>query len=188
MTITCGIDWAEVHHDVALVDAEGNTIAKARIDVGAAGFSELLNLIAENGGSPEQTPVAIETDKNLIVVAPDGSGFTVYPINPRAVARYRERHGQAGGKSDPGDAAVLAHVLRTDLHMHRPLPAVSAQGLAIKAMARQHQEAIWAMNQITSRLRSVLLEFYPLALKAFPNLKHPGAKLSQHQLRPQLDI
>lgn len=175
MTITCGIDWAEVHHDVALVDAEGKTIAKARIGVGAAGFSELLNLIAENGGSPDQTPVAIETDKNLIVVALAGAGFTVYPINPRAVARYRERHGQAGGKSDPGDAAVLAHVLRTDLDMHRSLPAVSEQGLAIKALARQHQEAIWALNQITSRLRSVLLEFYPLALKAFPNLKHHAA-------------
>lgn len=175
MTITCGIDWAEGHHDVALVEADGKTIATARIDVGAAGFSELLNLIAENSGSAEHTPVAIETDKNLIVVALVGAGFTVYPINPRAVARYRERHGQAGGKSDPGDAAVLAHVLRTDLAMHRPLPAVSEQGLAIKALARQHQEAIWALNQTTSRLRSVLLEFYPLALKAFPNLKHHAA-------------
>lgn len=175
MTITCGIDWAEAHHDVALVDTEGKTIANARIDVGATGFSELLDLIAENGGSPEQTPVAIETDKNLIVVALAGAGFTIYPINPRAVARYRERHGQAGGKSDPGDAAVLAHVLRTDLPMHRPLPAISEQGLAIKALARQHQEAIWALNQTTSRLRSVLLEFYPMALKAFPNLKHHAA-------------
>ena len=31
-------------------------------------------------------------------------------INPRAVARYRERYGQAGGKSDPGDAVVLADI------------------------------------------------------------------------------
>lgn len=107
MTITCGIDWAEGHHDVALVEADGKTIAKARIDVGAAGFSELLNLIAENGGSAEHTPVAIETDKNLIVVALVGAGFTVYPINPRAVARYRERHGQAGGKSDPVKSRVV---------------------------------------------------------------------------------
>jgi hypothetical protein len=91
----------------------------------------------------------------------------VYPINPRAVARYRERHGQAGGKSDPGDAAVLAHILRTDKPMHRRLPAISEHGLAVKALARQHQEAIWALHQTTSRLRSVLLEFYPQALKRF---------------------
>jgi len=57
-------------------------------------------------------PVAIETDKNLIVVALQAAGLTVFPINPRAVARYRERHGQSGKKSDPGDAALLADVLR----------------------------------------------------------------------------
>ena len=132
-------------------------------------------MIAEHGGSPEDTPIAIETDKNLLVVALAEAGFTVYPINPRAVARYRERHGQAGGKSDPGDAAVLADILRTDRHLHRPLPAISEQGRAVKALARQHQEAIWALHQTISRLRSVLLEFYPQALQAFPNLKHKAA-------------
>ena len=85
----------------------------------------MLALIAEHGGSVEDKPVAIETDKNLLVVAAAEAGFTVYPINPRAVVRYRERHGQAGRKSDPGDAAVLAYILRTDRHMHRPLPALS---------------------------------------------------------------
>jgi transposase len=103
------------------------------------------------------------------------AGFTVYPINPRAVARYRERHGQAGGKSDPGDAVVLADILRTDRHRHRALPAISEQGRAIKVLARQHQEAIWALHQTISRLRYVLLDFYPQALQAFPNLKHKAA-------------
>ncbi len=159
MTITCGIDWAEAHHDVALVDAEGKVLARSRIGGDVAGFTALVELIAEHGGCPEDTQVAMETDKNLLVVALAGAGFTVYPINPRAVARYRERHGQAGGKSDPGDAVVLANILRTDLHMHRPLPASIEHALAIKALARQHQEAIWALHQTISRLRSVLLEF-----------------------------
>ena len=70
---------------------------------------------------------------------------------------------------------MLADILRTDRHQHRPLSAVSDQALTIKALARQHQEAIWAMHQTTSRLRSLLLEFYPQALKAFPNLNHKAA-------------
>jgi transposase len=172
MALTCGVDWAESHHDIALVDDGGALVARARIDSGATGFNAMLALIAEHGGSVEDTPIAIETDKNLLVVAAAEAGFTVYPINPRAVARYRERHSQAGRKSDAGDAAVLAHILRTDRHMHRPLPALSEHARAIKALARQHQEAIWALNQTVSRLRSVLLEFYPQALQAFPNLKH----------------
>jgi transposase len=175
MALTCGVDWAEAHHDIALVDEDGALVARARIDTGATGFTNLLALIAEHGGSAAETPVALETDKNLLVVALAEAGFTLYPINPRAVARYRERHAQAGGKSDPGDAAVLAHILRTDRHLHRPLPVVTEHARAVKALARQHQEAIWALHQTISRLRSVFLEFYPQALHAFPNLKHRAA-------------
>jgi hypothetical protein len=52
---------------------------------------------------------------------------------------------------------------------------VSDQACAIKAPARQHQDALWALNQTVSRLRSLLLEFYPQAIRAFPNLKHKAA-------------
>jgi len=175
MQITCGIDWAEVHHDVAVLDAGGQVLGRRRIETGLAGFTELMSLLAEHTDNPTSVPVAIETDKNLIVAALQAAGVPVFAINPRAVARYRERHGQSEKKSDPGDAAVLADVLRTDAHQHRRLPEISDAGRAVKALARQHQEAVWALHQTLSRLRSVLLEFYPQALRAFPNLKHKAA-------------
>jgi transposase len=175
MSITCGIDWSERHHDVALTDSDGHTVTKQRITTTLSGFTELLTLLAEHTHDPASVPVAIETDKNLIVAALQAAGFTVYAINPRAVARYRERHGQAGNKSDPGDAVVLANVLRTDRHRHRALPQISELGLAIKALARQHQEAIWARQLTVNRLRSVLGEFYPTAVTAFPVLTHKAA-------------
>jgi len=173
--ITCGIDWAEAHHDVALVDDVGTTVAKCRIDTGLAGFTTLMALIAEHTDEPGSVAVAIETDKNLIVTAFQSAGLSVFAINPRAVARYRERSAQAGGKSDPGDAIVLANILRTDRQVHRALPRISEGGLAVKALARQHQEAIWARQLTVNRLRSALLEFYPNALKAFPVLTHKAA-------------
>jgi transposase len=150
-------------------------VGRRKIDTGVAGFGELMSLLAEHCEDPSGVPVAIETDKNLIVVALQTAGLTVFPINPRAVARYRERHGQSGKKSDPGDAALLADVLRTDRHQHRPLPMITDGGRAVKALAGQHQEAIWSLHQTTSGLRSALLEFYPQALQAFPNLKHKAA-------------
>ena len=45
----------------------------------------------------------------------------------------------------------------------------------MKALARQHQDAVWSLHQTISRLRSVFLEFYPQALQAFPDLKHKAA-------------
>ncbi len=176
MGITCGIDWSESHHHVAVVDDKGKVMGRLRIDTGVSGFTALVELLAEHAEDPTSVPVAIETDKNLLVVALQASGNPVYAINPRAVARYRQRHGQAGGKSDPGDAYVLANILRTDEPMHRALPKISDNALAVKALARQHQEAIWSLHQTISRLRSVLLKFYPQALQAFPHLKHKAAR------------
>ncbi len=175
MEITCGIDWAEAHHDVALVDGDGQRVAKQRIDTGVTGFGELMALIAEHVEDPATVAIAIETEKGLLVAALRAAGFTVFAINPRAVARYRERYGQAGGKSDPGDAIVLADILRTDIHLHRPLPAVTDVAAAVKVLARNHQEAIWARQATVNRLRSLLVEFYPNALEAFPNLTHKAA-------------
>jgi hypothetical protein len=60
--ITCGIDWAEGHHDLALLDHEGRLVAKKRIVESVEGFVELITLLAEAGDSAESPiPVAIET-------------------------------------------------------------------------------------------------------------------------------
>ena len=175
MEIYWGVDWAEAHNDVSVIYQTGRVLAHRRISADAAGLRVLLELLAEQAGEVQSVPVAIETEKNLIVVGLQAAGVRVHAINPRACARYRERHSQSGGKPDPGDALVLANILRTDGHLHRPLPELSDSARAIKVLARQHQEAIWAMHQTTSRLRSVLLEFYPQALDAFPNLQHRAA-------------
>ena len=175
MTITCGIDWAEGHHDVALVDADGRRLAKLRIDTGMTGFTALMALLAEHVPDPMAVPVAIESEKVLLVPALQAAGLTVYPINPRAVARYRERTGQAGGKSDPGDALVLANILRTDAHLHRPLSVPSEGAAAVKVLARQHQEAIWSRQATVNQLRSLFMAYYPAAALAFPVLTHKAA-------------
>jgi hypothetical protein len=45
MEISCGIDWAEAHHDVALVDEHGTELARMRIGDDAAGYRALVNLL-----------------------------------------------------------------------------------------------------------------------------------------------
>ena len=71
MKVFCGIDWAEDHHDVALVDADGALVAKRRIDDSAEGFAELLSMLADAGDTAtDPIPVAIETPRGLLVAAP----------------------------------------------------------------------------------------------------------------------
>ena len=70
MHLYCGIDWATAHHDVAVVDDDGGVVARGRVGNDAAGFAELLTLLAQAGDTPDDPiPVGIETDHGLLVAA-----------------------------------------------------------------------------------------------------------------------
>ena len=172
MEIYCGIDWAEDHHDIAVVDRDGKLLARRRVSDDPAGLAELLALLAEHGdtaGNP--VPVAIETPRGLLVACLRATGRPVYPVNPMAVARYRDRHSVTGKKSDHGDSVVLAGVLRTDMDMHRPLPADSELAQAIAVLARAQQDAVWDRTTAHNKLRSHLREYFPGFLAAFADAR-----------------
>ncbi len=165
-----GDDWAEAHHDIELVDESGRRLARRRLPEGVQGLAALHALIADHlaeDAEPDQVVVGIETDRGPWVQALIAAGYTVYAINPRQVARYRERHGTAGAKSDPGDAHVLAELVRLDRAHHRPVAGDSALAEHVKVLTRTHQSLIWSRQRQTNVLRSMLREFYPAALAAF---------------------
>jgi len=166
--VFCGIDWAEDHHDVALVDTRGTVLARLRITDSAEGFAQLLALLAAHGdGAATPIPIAIETPRGLLVACLRAGDRQVFAINPLAVARYRERHSVARKKSDAVDAAALANILRTDIDAHRPLPADTELAQAVAVLARAQQDSVWDRTQAHNKLRSALREFYPAILAAF---------------------
>jgi transposase len=114
--------------------------------------------------------IGIETDRGPWVVSLVAAGYEVFAINPMSTARYRQRHGTSGAKSDPGDAHVLAEIVRLDRAHHRPVAADSTASEAMKLIARSHQTMIWDRTRHVLRLRSALREYFPAALDAFDDL------------------
>jgi transposase len=166
--IYCGIDWAETHHDIALIDDTGKLLAKRRIMDDAVGYQLLLDLLAEYGDiQNDPIPIAIETSCGLLVAIVRQGKRKVFAVSPMAAAHYRDRHGVSRKKSDPGDALALANILRTDMPMHRPLPDDSDLARAVAVLARAQQDATWNRQQAANQLRSLLREYYPAALNAF---------------------
>jgi hypothetical protein len=165
--IFVGVDWAEAHHDICVLDETGAVVSKKRIPDTLAGMSALHELLAKHADNPEEVLVGIEKDRGLIVTALVGARYQVWALNPMSVARYRERHVTSGSKSDPGDAKVLAELIRTDRHNHRPLAGDSVEAEAIKVLARAHQSAIWSRQREANALRNALKDYYPGALDAF---------------------
>ena len=168
--IFVGDDWAEDHHDIHVMDADGTRLASRRLPEGLPGISRFHELVAAHVAEPSQVVIGIETDRGLWVQALGAAGYQVYGINPLAVARYRDRHQVSGAKSDAGDAKLLADLVRTDRHNHRLMAGDSSEAEAIKVLARGHQNLIWARTRHTNALRSALREYYPAALEAFDDL------------------
>jgi len=168
--IFVGDDWAEAHHDVYVMDETGARLASRRLAEGLEGIRGFHDLVAGHVQDPTEVVVGIETDRGLWVNALAGAGYRLYAINPMAVSRYRDRHRVGGAKSDAADAKLLADLVRTDRHNHRPIAGDSPQAEAIKVLARAHQFLFWARNLLTNQLRNTLREYYPAALAAFGDL------------------
>lgn len=162
-----GIDWSEKHHDICILNEQGAVLAKGRVAEGIEGIARLHGIVAEHAVEPEDVVIGIETDRGLLVGALVTAGYEVFAINPLSVDRYRDRHSTSGAKSDPGDAKLLADIVRTDRHNHRPIAGDTELSEAIKLLARAHQSFIWERQRHVNRLRSALREFYPQALEAF---------------------
>ena len=160
--IFVGDDWSEEHHDIEIRDEAGMRLGRKRLPEGIAGIAELHAMVAGHAGDPAEVVVGIETDRGLWVAALVAAGYQVYAINPKAVARYRERYGGgSGAKSDAADAKVLADLVRTDRHNHRLVAGDSEAGEGIKVLARAHQRLVWSCQRQVNGLRSAAARVLP---------------------------
>jgi hypothetical protein len=173
--IFVGVDWAEAHHDVHVQDEAGVRLAGGRLPEGVEGIGRFHDLVGRHAEEPGDVVVGIETDRGRFVAALVSAGYQVFAVNPMSTSRYRDRHSTSGAKSDAGDAKVLADMVRTDRHNHRPVAADSEAVAAVKILARAHQSMIWSRGRQTNLLRSTLREFYPAALVAFDDLASTDA-------------
>jgi len=173
--IFVGVDWAEAHHDVHVMDEDARRLGGGRLPEGVEGITRFHELVFAHVEEPSEVIIGIETDRGLFVSALVAAGYAVFAVNPMSTSRYRERHSSSGAKSDPGDAKVLADMVRTDRHNHRLVAGDSETVEAVKVLARAHQSMIWSRGRQTNALRSALREFYPAALVAFDDLASQDA-------------
>ncbi|MFE4512606.1 transposase [Kitasatospora sp. NPDC056783] len=171
-----GIDWSENLNDLSVIDQRGQVIATARVAETPDGVREILKTLSglksSHQHSRRRVPIAIETEHGLLVAALRQAGQPVVVVPPLVVAAYRGRAGAAKSKSDKADAALLADILRTDGHNHRPLPQNSDLAYAIRSLARAQVKANRTRQFHLLRLRSQLRLVHPAALAAWGHL--PG--------------
>jgi len=165
------LDWASDHHDIVVVDQHGTICAQFRFAHTAAGWAEFAQKMEPYRGAP----LALETSSGPAVDQLLQRNWDLYPVNPKAAERYRERKAPSGNKADQPDAWSLADALRTDGHAWRPLrPQDQATGL-LRALCRDEIALIEQRTLLVNQLIAALREYYPVALEIFADWTQPYA-------------
>lgn len=153
-----GIDRATNAHAVCMVEADG--AIRARVDVPNTGksFDGLVNRLVRLGAED----LAIERPERPLVGAMLKAALRVFVIAPRMLKALRQRYSATGAKSDPGDAYVLADVVRTDGRRLKPLVS--------DALTRTRKDLAEAMVALVKQFRAQLEPCFPGAVGLFHEL------------------
>ncbi|ORE92308.1 IS110 family transposase [Aurantimonas sp. 22II-16-19i] len=169
-----GLDWGGASHALCIIDGAGQVVGRLDVRHDAAGLADMVARL-ERIAPPADLPIAIERPSGLIVDTLVEAGHPVVPVHPNVVKACRPRYRAAAAKSDPGDAFMLADILRTDGHRFRPLLPVSDDIKALRALVRGRGDLVAARTAIANQLRSLLEGFWPGAAAIFAAIDSPIA-------------
>ena len=163
ITHYAGFDWAKDHHDIVIVNREGQIVADFRIEHSAVGWKQWQARIEPYPG----LAVCIETSQGAAIEKLVESGCSIYPINPKNARNYRERKISSGNKTDRLDAWSCADALRVDGHGWRALSPQDPLIQELRILCRDEMALIEERTALVNQLQQALHEYYPVALAAF---------------------
>jgi len=174
MAYYAGIDWGSQEHAACVLDEDGKVVKRLKVKHDREGLNKLLASLAAIA-PPELPPVAIERPTGLLVDTLLEAGHPIVPIHPNQLKATRPRYSAAQGKSDPGDAYILADVLRTDGHRLHALKPLSDEIRALRALVRARDDLVAERVALANQLRSLLESFWPGAATIFAKIDSPSA-------------
>lgn len=174
MEVHVGVDWGGGAHAVCVIDAKGQALDRFVAGHDREGLAGLVGRLMKHG-EPGDTRIAIERPSGLLVDALVEAGFVVVPIHPNVVKACRPRYRAVYAKSDPGDAYILADILRTDGHRLTALQPQSDAIKALRALVRGRDDLIGARVALANQLTALLESFWPGAAAIFADVASPIA-------------
>ena len=102
-----GIDWADQKHDICLREAGSNRIESLQIDHKPDSISNWVSELRQRFQG-RSIAIALEQKRGALLYSLMLYEFIIlYPVNPHALASYREAFKTSGAKDDPVDADLL---------------------------------------------------------------------------------
>jgi transposase len=166
-----GVDWGDRSHQVYVGDEEGKKVREMKVQESPEGLTEIGRWLDERRAERIELWAAIEKPQGRIVDFLLDHGVEVYPVNPKALDRVRDRYRMSDSKSDAFDAYVLAEFLRTDQAHLRVLRPSSEKAQELKMLTRDQHRVVRHKTRLLHQLTHTLKEYYPRPLEVFENLE-----------------
>lgn len=169
-----GLDWADTHHDVIVLDEAGCRVGSRRFAHSHQGLNELKAFLLSIAASPDQLACIVETSHGLLIAFLLEAGIPVYPVNPKTANQLRKA---AGAKTDQIDAYLLAKTGRFDLADLRRMAPDSETVQELKTLTRDQDALIQTQTRLVNQLTACLKDYYPAALQLFAKLQQRSTLL-----------
>lgn len=164
-----GLDWSDGKHDLCLQSTQTGQRETLLIEHSPEAIDDWArNLRKRFGGRP--VAIALELEKGPIVYALRKYDFIVlFPINPAALAKYREVFTHSGAKDDPSDAQLALEFLLKFPERLQPLNPQSRQMRTLEQLVEMRRRLVDDQTRTTNRITCALKNYFPQPLQWFPD-------------------
>ena len=162
-----GLDWADGKHAICLQEAATSARQFHELEHRPEAIDEWARGLRRRfGGQP--IAIALELVKGPIVYAlRKYELFVLFPVNPAALAKYREVFSPSGAKDDPTDAELALEFLLKHPEKLAPLNPQSARMRTLEQLVEMRRRLVDDQTRITNRLTSALKNYFPQVLEWF---------------------
>ena len=170
-----GLDWADEEHAVCMQAADSSVLETMVLRQEPEVLQAWMEQLRERFGG-RKVGIALEQSRGPVIYALMSCDFLVlYPINPKALARYREAFKCSGAKDDPSDAALLLSFLKCHRAQLTARVPDDEQTQTIQLLAEHRRKTVNQRTKLVQALSQLLKAYFPQALGWAGELSSPQA-------------
>ena len=159
-----GIDWADQYHEVSLQASESSTVEHSRLSHTPEALGEWIAGLRRRFRD-QPVGIAVETSRGPLVHALlDHDCLVLYPINPRALKRFREAFSPSGAKDDVPDADLLRELLVKHRDRLQAWVPEDVETRALRRLVEHRRKLVDLQTRLTQQVTAALKDYFPQAL------------------------
>jgi transposase len=166
-----GIDWSDRKHDLCLIDTASGRREASILPHSPQAIEEWAAALRSRfSGRP--LAVCLEQSRGPLIYALLKYDFlTLFPVNPRTLARFREAFSPSRHKDDPPDAEYLAELLLHHRERLRAWVPDDERTRSLRLLVEHRRRLVGDRTRLSNRLTSLLKCYFPQVLEWFPDLR-----------------